>query len=29
MNLTMAGDTSNIRNDLKSIWDNFYLTIKK
>jgi len=29
MNLTMAGNTNTIQTDLKSIWDNFYLTIKK
>jgi len=28
MNLTMGGNTNNIQSDLKSIWDNFYLTIK-
>jgi TetR/AcrR family transcriptional regulator, transcriptional repressor for nem operon len=28
MNLTMAGNTNTIQSDLKSIWDNFYLTIK-
>lgn len=28
MNLTMSSNTSNIQTDLKSIWDNFYLTIK-
>jgi AcrR family transcriptional regulator len=28
MNLTMNGNPMNIQSDLKSIWDNFYLTIK-
>jgi AcrR family transcriptional regulator len=28
MNLTMSSNTNNIQTDLKSIWDNFYLTIK-
>jgi TetR/AcrR family transcriptional regulator, transcriptional repressor for nem operon len=28
MNLTMSNNTNNIQTDLKSIWDNFFLTIK-